>query len=144
MDFSIILKSSLLLSTSLMVGAIWIVQLVHYPAFLFVDPKKFKDFEAFHAKTISYIVMPLMLTELFCSVSLFLTSNSQWLPLSINLFLLLMIWIITFFISVPCHTQLTQGYNETIIKRLVNTNWLRTLLWSSRWLLLIYYFAPYE
>jgi microsomal dipeptidase-like Zn-dependent dipeptidase len=38
---------------------------------------------------------------------------------------------------VPIHDHLTNGYDESAIRRLVRTNWLRTIGWSVRALLVL-------
>ena len=50
----------------------------------------------------------------------------------ISMILLALIWFLTatFFISI--HKKLSKGYNKDIINKLVNLNWLRTILWSLR------------
>ena len=53
-----------LFSTFFLTGLIWIVQLVHYPGFNFVDANDFVAFEKFHTNKISAIVIPLMFCEL--------------------------------------------------------------------------------
>ena len=54
-----------LIATSVMVGVIWIIQLVHYPSFHFIELKQSTPFQRFHMSRISYVVIPAMLTELF-------------------------------------------------------------------------------
>ena len=39
--------------TYVLVGLIWTIQLVHYPAFTYVENQRFTEFEQFHAKRIS-------------------------------------------------------------------------------------------
>jgi hypothetical protein len=115
-------------------GLIWTIQLVHYPSFLWIDQSHFKQFEAFHSFRISLIVMPIMILELV--TAFFLTSlfykvpNTFWFNL--NFLLVLLIWASTFLLSVPCHSVLNNGYSESIINKLVFTNWVRTILWSLR------------
>ena len=36
------------------------------------------------------------------------------------------------FLSVPCHNALSRGKDETVIRRLVITNWPRTFLWTGK------------
>lgn len=38
----------------------------------------------------------------------------------------------TFFLSVPYHNALATGKSDELIKKLVVTNWPRTLMWSFR------------
>ena len=128
-----------LVSTSFMVGVIWIVQLVHYPTFLFIDEQKSNDFQKFHMSRISYIVMPAMTTELFSGIYIYIYSN---MPIDSNLFLLsltilIINWIITALVFVKMHNKLLINYKIEIISLLVKWNWLRTLLWSVRLILLL-------
>ena len=128
-----------LVSTSFMVGVIWIVQLVHYPTFLFIDEQKSYDFQKFHMSRISYIVMPAMTTELFSGIYIYKYSN---MAIDSNLFLLALTiliinWIITALVFVKMHNKLLINYKIEIISLLVKWNWLRTLLWSVRLILLL-------
>jgi hypothetical protein len=46
--------------------------------------------------------------------------------------LLLPIWLSTTFLQVPAHRRLSSGFDDRVASRLVETNWLRTALWSAR------------
>ena len=46
--------------------------------------------------------------------------------------LVVLIWVSTAALQVPAHKGLTQGFAERAHRRLVATNWLRTVLWSVR------------
>ena len=120
----------------MMTGVIWVIQLVHYPSFKFVTEDKFADFAKFHASRISWIVLPLMLIEI--STAFFLLSVYQWGIY--NLLSVVLIWLSTFFLSVPCHNKLQQGKDNVEIKRLVLTNWPRTIIWSFRSAFFAWYF----
>ena len=135
-----------LVSTSFMVGVIWIVQLVHYPTFLFIDEQKSYDFQKFHMSRISYIVMPAMTTELFSGIYIYIYSN---MAIDSNLFLLALTiliinWIITALVFVKMHNKLLINYKIEIISLLVKWNWLRTLLWSVRLILLLRMAYPHN
>ncbi len=122
-----------------MTGLIWIVQLVHYPSYHFVDKERFRDFEKFHIKAISLIVMPIMNIELL-SGSLLLYLDQSLLPL-LNFILNIAIYLTTYLWSVPCHQKLEKlGKDIDVINKLVQTNWPRTIIWTLRSSLLIYYF----
>ena len=56
------------ISTSLMVGIIWIIQLLHYPAFHFIDKANYSAFQDFHMNRVSFIVVPTMITELVSGI----------------------------------------------------------------------------
>lgn len=126
-----------LVVTSMLTCLIWIVQILHYPSFRYVEQKNFSNFENFHTKSISYIVMPLMLIELFLSGYLFLKEPKNVLY-SISLISVILIWVSTFYFSIPCHTKLGLGYDAEVIEKLILTNWPRTILWSFKLLLSIF------
>ncbi len=120
-----------------MMGLIWTIQLVHYPSFYFIDEDNFNDFHAFHNRRISVIVIPVMITELVTSGLLWW--NEGYLSLNgIGFYLVCTIWLATAFLSVPNHAKLAKGKNDSIIERLVNTNWVRTVLWTVKVLLSVY------
>ena len=122
-----------------MTGVIWVIQLVHYPTFHFVNPSLFIEFVNFHAGRISLIVTPLMVMELGAA-SVLVWSNHTSTARMAGLLLLIAIWLATFMLSVPCHSQLLKGYNAAITDKLIATNWIRTLGWSLRTAILLFPF----
>lgn len=48
------------------------------------------------------------------------------------------VWASTFFIQVPLHGQLLGQGDQYIIQRLVASNWIRTALWTTKSLLLLW------
>jgi hypothetical protein len=54
-----------------------------------------------------------------------------WLPL-LGIALLAGIWASTFFLQVPCHLQLSTGWNAATHRFLVQSNWIRTVFWTAR------------
>ena len=124
------------LSTSLMVGIIWVIQLLHYPAFNFIKESDYVEFQHFHMQRISFIVVPVMILELFSAFMLVYYFRSNLLILC--LIILLVIWLITFVFFTKLHQSLLGGYNKITIDKLVQINWSRTVLWSLRLIILIY------
>ena len=123
-----------LVATSIMVGVIWVIQLVHYPSFHYIDRSRYELFQDFHMRSISWIVFPLMSVELITGILLiqspvFGHSNKLFF---ISMILLALIWFLTATLFISIHKNLSNGYNKNIIYRLVNLNWLRTILWSLR------------
>lgn len=109
---------------------IWFIQIVHYPSFVFYDANNFKNGMLAHQKRISYLVIPLMLSELIISFwSIYLEPN---LNNSILLGLIFFIWVSTYFLQVPIHTLLAHKKDQHLISKLVQTNWIRTILWSLK------------
>ena len=114
---------------------IWIIQLVHYPSFHYIDPSKFTAFHKHHSKSITIIVMPLMLAELF--ISFLLAYKSGFAPLeSVALAMVIGVWLSTFLIQIPLHDQLSDENDPIVVSKLVKTNWIRTVLWSGKAILL--------
>ncbi len=122
-------------STSFMCGLIWFVQLVHYPSFVFVNKDDFTKFEKFHCDRTSLVVMPLMLTEGLSAFYIYINGNPNELFLS-SLIPLGLIWLSTFIIQTRQHETLILGHSSETIKHLVKYNWIRTILWTTRLILL--------
>ncbi len=128
------------LATTLpMVGVIWCVQLVVYPQFAGVGVEAFVDYHRAHMRRISLVVGPLMLAEvggaLVWAVDTGgLVSNRESLA---GLVLLGVVWGATGLFSVPQHARLERGFDVRPHRRLVATNWLRTLAWTARGALLL-------
>ncbi|MDJ0838868.1 MAG: hypothetical protein QNK37_20280 [Acidobacteriota bacterium] len=121
-----------ILTTFSLFGLIWVIQLVHYPAFRFIADDRFPAFHRFHTFQISLVVLPLMLVELAAAIWLAAVPPTrgpfQWVLLGLTL----LVWLSTFALQVPCHSKLGAGKDDVLIDRLVHTNWLRTLAWSLK------------
>ena len=127
-------------STLLMVGLIWFVQVVHYPLFARVGPDTFTDYEAAHQRLTTKVVLPLMVTEM---VTAFLLLG--WRPESVALHLVgfgaalvLLIWIVTFTVQVPQHARLSIQFDQVVQQQLVAGNWVRTVAWSARGMVVLW------
>lgn len=121
-------------ATLAMVGLIWFVQVVHYPLYAKVGPQTFAEYHALHVSRTTSVVAPFMLAELGAAVWLLLGPNdrfSGWLPL-IGLGLLGVIWASTALLQVPSHGRLQAAYTAKAHAYLVRTNWIRTLAWTAR------------
>lgn len=114
-----------------MTGLIWLVQIVHYPAYKFIDKTQFIQYQNFHTTSISYIVIPIMLIELFSGVYLLFEDELRFWKI-LNFLGILGIWFVTFFFSVQYHNQLQNGFDLSAIEKLIQTNWIRTVIWSLR------------
>ncbi|MGB1707168.1 MAG: hypothetical protein ACPHF4_05000 [Rubripirellula sp.] len=130
-----------LIATWYMVGLIWMVQIVHYNMFDRVGVDQFQQYEADHNRLITPIVGVPMLFELATAVLLLFAapeSFPRWAGV-VGLVLIGLIWLSTVMLQIPCHAQLLNGFDEAVYRRLVNSNWLRTVLWTIRGGLLAYY-----
>jgi hypothetical protein len=132
-------------STLLMTGIIWFVQIVHYPLFARVGGPSFAGYEAEHATRTGWVVGPLMCIELATAVLFLITrfrpgsvsTSSAWAGIA----LVALIWMSTAFIQVPLHNRLSAGADAAVIARLVGTNWIRTIAWTLRSLLVLTWLA---
>ena len=125
-------------ATLFMVGLIWFVQVVHYPLYANVGSEQFPQYEALHNRLTTWVVGPAMLIEMVTAVVLVKYSSHASLSLaSTALALLIVIWISTAALSVPAHDVLTAGFSTEAYRRLVNTNWIRTVAWTARGVILM-------
>ncbi|WDQ16013.1 hypothetical protein [Rhodopirellula sp. P2] len=122
------------LSTWYMVGLIWMVQIVHYKMFDRVGEDVFAKYATDHARLITPIVAIPMLIEIATAVGLLMTRPTglslTWA--AVGLVLLLIIWISTAALQVPAHGKLASGFQTDVHNTLVATNWIRTVAWSIR------------
>ena len=121
-----------LIFTSIMTGVIWVIQIVHYPSFHFIEKELYTAFQKFHMNKISIIVIPIMLAELITGMMLFLDKSSKSPFLIISFVILVLIWLITGVFFSKAHNELMTGYQELVVNQLVVMNWIRTLLWTLR------------
>ena len=128
---------------SIMVGVIWVIQLVHYPSFRFTDREKYVSFQIFHMRKISFIVMPVMVLEFLSGLLLVLYHSNYESLLRISFILLLIIWLVTALFFAQIHQKLSKGYDETLLRKLVSFNWIRTLLWTIRTIIITYCLIGY-
>lgn len=121
------------LSTWGMVGAIWIVQVVHYPLFVCVGEDGWTAYARAHQSLITLVVGPLMLVEAITSLALALAPPATVRPLEAwaGLALVAVAWLVTATVSVPLHGQLSAAFDADAHRALVSTNWIRTLAWTA-------------
>lgn len=128
-------------TTWAMTGIIWFVQLVQYPSFAQVDSASFEAFHRHHSAAISVLVGPLMIAEALSAVAFLwapLRAQQTW-QIWFGIGLLAIIWASTFLLQVPAHTRLGSGFDEATWRTLVSTNWIRTLAWTARAVLVSYW-----
>ena len=117
-----------------LVVLIWLVQLIIYPSLAHISEADFISWHRRYVRTISIIVTPLMIAQMLLAAEML--NRDRNLPHMLIVLCIAIIWIASFALSVPCHKALQQhGKNQTVIHRLVGTNWIRTMLWSAIFLL---------
>ena len=133
-----------LAATLAMTGIIWFIHVVHYPLFehiLFehIPAAAFRVYEAAHTRLTVLVVVPLMVIEAMTGVLLF-WRRPAGIPLPlvwVGVGLLGIIWLSTAFLQVPQHSVLAQGFDPSAQHVLVTSNWIRTVAWSARTLLVV-------
>ena len=80
-----------------------------------------------------------MLIELVTAFTLAIVDQHFVTNIS-NLVIVLLIWLVTFAFSVPCHSRLSKSKNGSSIRKLISTNWLRTVLWTLKSFILAFWF----
>jgi hypothetical protein len=84
-----------------------------------------------------------MVTELGTSLILFYQNynNAIQTIFLINLVIVALIWLSTFLIQVPLHNALSKEKQSEKLSKLICTNWIRTILWTARSILMILFLA---
>jgi hypothetical protein len=110
------------------------VQMVHYPLFGRIDVATFGAYQASNTARTTVVVLPPMMIELVTALLLVVNrghgirSAEAWA----GVLLLGVIWISTLLVQSPLHGRLQEHLDPRWVARLVTTNWLRTVLWSVR------------
>jgi len=123
-----------LASTLFMTGLIWFVQIVHYPLFATVGSEAFSAYSRSHQSLTTFVVGPPMLVEALTAGILVIarpTGVPAWMPWA-GLVLVAVIWLSTATLQVPAHARLSSGFDPAVGASLVATNWIRTVGWSLR------------
>jgi len=130
-------------ATLFMTGIIWFVQVVHYPLFDRVGASSFVAYEKQHAMRTGWVVGPVMCVEALTALAL-----TVYPPLGVpvgslllGLVLVGIAWFLTAFLQVPQHRALARGYDAKVHRRLVVTNWFRTVVWTMRSVLVLWMLA---
>jgi hypothetical protein len=126
--------------TLFMVGVVWFVQVVHYPLFSRVGSEKFSLYSEAHSRLTTYVVGPPMLVEAATAL-LLVIRRPDTVPMAaplIGLALVVIVWLSTALLQVPRHTTLGSGFDRRAWSRLVLSNWVRTLAWSARGVLVLW------
>lgn len=123
-----------IISTFLLTGLTWYVQLVHYPLFHFIPKADFKQFHLGHVTRTNLIVLTFLPIEVFTSaITAYYgfpgLSHNQWI---LGFLVSVAICLCTIVIQMPLHAKLSQEKTDEVIDRLVLSHWIRTALWSMR------------
>ena len=123
-----------------MFGIIWFAQIVHYPLFSKVGRDSFTEYQDANLKRTVFVVIPLQMLELFTALLLVWKVPLGLLPVQVwtNLILIGITWISTATLQVPNHTKLARGFDPKIQNILVSSNWIRTVAWTIRGVIIVW------
>lgn len=127
-------------ATYIVCGNMWFVQLAYYPNLAAVGREAFVGYQQQHIRRVTAVAWTMLTIELVTGLMLVGTPPApapRWVLL-VNAGLILAIWWSTWFVQVPLHRRLEQGWDEAAHRRLVQTNWFRTAVYTMRGLLVVY------
>jgi hypothetical protein len=121
-------------ASTLMTGLIWFVQIVHYPLLASTPPDRTIAVATDHQRRTSYVVALPMAVEGITTLGLLADAPSRlwWGWPWLGAILLAVSLGSTILLSVPLHARMARGYSPDIGRRLVLTNWPRTISWTLR------------
>ena len=128
-----VLLAAHLAVTWAMVGFIWTIQTLHYPLMAVIPAEAFPEFEHQHQRR---VLVPLALfgpleVGLAAAVLFLADRVPTWLTLSSGA-LLAAIWVSTGLFYAPLHGRLAGAFDLRLHRRLVRSNWARTIAWTVR------------
>lgn len=120
--------------TLAMFGLMWAVQIVIYPQFRSVDPAQFSAYAGDHSVRIVWALALLAPAEVVFAGWLWFDTPPGLgrSAVFVSGLLLAIGWVATAIWYGPLHEKFTGPYDADLIARLINTNWLRTALWTAR------------
>ena len=121
--------------TGYLVGLIWLIQLIHYPAFRHIEESRWGQFHQAHSAVMGWLAGGPMIISLLVGGWLAYAAGDvrQYVALGCEV----LAWMVTFGLSVPEHTRLANGKDGAVISRLIGWNWVRTAAWTVKLVVLL-------
>ncbi len=122
------------IATAVMVGVIWFVQIVHYPLLAQFGSTQSVAVAEQHQQRTGYVVGLPMLVEGVSTLWLLARTPDGVAVLLpwVNAVLLAVALGGTLILSVPLHAKMALAHNDETGRKLVVTNWPRTIAWTLR------------
>jgi hypothetical protein len=133
-----------LVSTGLLTGIIWTVQVVHYPLMAQVGADEHVAYAKAHAPRMAAVVM-LPWSVQGASVAWLLTVRPDgvaFAAIAAAAVAAATTVVVTLVASIPAHGQLQHGPDAVAHRRLVRSNWLRTAAWTTHLVLAVGMLLP--
>jgi hypothetical protein len=119
--------------------AVYYLQFVTYPKLKDVSKETFRDFHkrSSNKNFLFFIIFMFLETLSFYLMIRFDPDLNyfEWLPFA---FMMIALWVITFFFMTSIDEKLNTGKHEKIIKELISWNWIRISLWTFKTLFLAF------
>ena len=119
---------------------IWLVQIIIYPGLARIPSNDFVNYHAWYVTRMTMVVLPLMIGEIIIAIAWFFLQNNLFYPIVAG-GLIILVWCSTFTFQVPIHKSLQAGKDQSKIRRLVTTNWIRTVAWSLKAVIVVLFAA---
>jgi hypothetical protein len=128
-----VLTIQLLIDFGLLI-LIWMVQLIAYPSFQYMNSNQLATWHARYTPRITSLVAPLMLLQLVIAIySMYLDINIHTILYAV---LVVAMWVFTLKTFIPLHDKIKQGYESVkLLEKLVYLNGYRTAVWTVTFLL---------
>ncbi len=115
-------------------GAVWFVQVVHYPLFAAVGAAEWGAYHEAHRVRTGWLLAVPMLAQLGLGAAVVAVR-----PEGVGagtavaaLVLTVAVFAVTFLAAVPDHERLGRGWDPAVGRRLVRVNAVRTALWTGQ------------
>lgn len=119
---------------------IWAVQLVIYPSFDYYSKENLFIWHKRYTVKVTFIVLPLMFSQLILA-AIQLWQIQTWYTI-VSAVLIAILWLQTFVIFVPLHQSIDMNRPiENVCNKLVNKNWMRTILWTLLFFISLLYYT---
>jgi hypothetical protein len=115
-------------------GAVWFVQVVHYPLFAAVGAREWGAYHEAHRVRTGWVLAAPMLAQLGLGVAVVaVRPEGAGGPAAVGaLALTAAVFAVTFLAAVPDHDRLGRGWDPAVGRRLVRVNAVRTALWTAQ------------
>ncbi len=122
--------------TVYMFAVVAFVHFIQYPMLKSVPEEARALYNKKYCDRAGFVIAPAMIFEAFTALLLaFIYSNSIYY---LGLFFILILWVVTFFFSVPAHTKLCNAWDSKAHEKLMSSNFIRLIAWAIRCLILVY------
>jgi len=111
---------------------IWMVQLLIYPSFRHFASDGLGKWHKIYSGNMTVIVAPMMFTQVYLAYHYWINLQDMYVINITYTILVALTWVTTFLFFIPIHATIDKTpTNQVLIKKLINYNWMRVLLWST-------------